>query len=313
MHNKGAQKRAAADISDDVSGATATQQVHKRDGDIGSVDEATLHRSKRKMDEKAKLYAELKRGEYLVDSSDDEEKEDGSTSRSGWLSAARRAEGTSLVDFDRKWAASAASKDEDEDEVGDGGKSDHDDYSLVEYEDELGRTRQGTKAEAAEAQRQRHLSEATSKDESTVPAAARPARPTNVIYGSAIQSAAFNPDANTAAQMSHLAERRDKSPTPPPETHYDPEGEVRSRGTGFYAFSKDESQRKEEMEELSRARNETMEERSQTTEKKSAREKAKEERKKKIEEMRGKRRAEEFLSGLEGIGVTPSTPAQSER
>ena len=308
VRNKGSQKRAAADISDDGA-FTAVEQVHKRGADIGAVDEAVLQRSKRRMAEKARLYAELKRGEYLAESSDEEEGEEGRTrARTRW------AENNSLVDFDRKWAEEEAQREGVDDE--DGG-SEQDDGTLVEYEDEFGRTRQGTKAEAAEAARARDP--AADKGEgnrsasaSTVPASARPARPENLIYGSTVQAAAFNPDDNIAAQMAHLAKRRDRSPTPPEETHYDAEGEVRHRGTGFYAFSKDEAARKEEMEELMRTREETMKERSHAASKKTAREKAKEERRKKIEELRGKRRAQEFLNGL-GSLVPSAATEKSEK
>jgi hypothetical protein len=302
VHNKGAQKRAAADISGD--GPIATAQVHKRGADIGPVDEGTLKRSKRKLSEKAKLYDELKRGEYLVDSSDEEDAE---SSGNRLIAAARRAEGHSLVDFDRKWADEEARKSRERDgsDLEDDRESEkEDDDYLVEYEDEFGRTRQGTRAEAAEALRQRQLADKSTTDKTNVPASARVAAPSNVIRGPAIQHEAFNPDRNIAEQMARLAQRRDRSPTPPPETHYNAEGEVRQRGTGFYAFSKDEELRKHEMEELLNARAETLNERGQAVKKKTARQKAKEERMKKIEELRGKRRAEEFLSGLEGLMPT---------
>jgi hypothetical protein len=98
--------------------------------------------------------------------------------------------------------------------------------------------------------------------------------------------------------MEHLAKKRDRTPTPPPEAHYDAEAEVRNRGTAFYAFSKDETVRNQEMEDLLRARKETVEEREEAGKKRWARDKAKEERRRKIEELRGRRRAEEFLNGL---------------
>ncbi|PGH18045.1 hypothetical protein AJ79_00671 [Helicocarpus griseus UAMH5409] len=317
VHNKNAHKRAAADISGD---SPHVLQVHKRGADIGYVDEATLHRSKRRLAEKAKLYADLKKGEHLVDSSDDEEDE--RALRDPSIAAARRAEGNSLVDFDRKWAeeearkarrargsASPSGSDRDEDQ-------ETEDILLVDYVDEFGRSRRGTRAEAAEAARQQQRSAPPrvaddgedGTDSSRNPShhnilpSAKPSRPSNLIYGSTVQSAAFNPDANIAARMEHIAKTRDRTPTPPPETHYDAEAEVRTRGTGFYAFSKDEAARKEEMDELLKARQETVGEREATKKKKSARELAKEERRKKIEELRGKRRAEEFLSGLGDLG-----------
>ncbi|KAL1957914.1 hypothetical protein VTO42DRAFT_5306 [Malbranchea cinnamomea] len=303
VRNKGAQKRAAADLADD--GSYTVQQVHKRGADIGYVDEATLNRAKRKMTEKAKLYDELKKGEYLLDSSDEEDAR-GGVGNARLFSKARRAEANSLVDFDRKWAEEEARKTQREDHSDTDAHESEDDGSLVEYEDEFGRTRRGTKAEAAEAARLREKAQRKEKVTLNVPESARPERPANVIYGATVQAAAFNPDANIAARMADLAKRRDRSPTPE-ETHYDAETEVRNRGMGFYAFSKDEAARREEMDGLLRAREETMKERAQAASRKSARERAKEERRQKIEELRGKRRAEEFLSTLEDVIPSSST------
>ncbi|PGH35181.1 hypothetical protein GX50_01993 [[Emmonsia] crescens] len=325
VHNKNAHKRAAADISGDSP--HVIHQVHKRGADIGYVDDATLHRSKRRLAEKAKLYADLKKGEHLVDSSDEEE--DQSALRNPAVSAARRAESNSLVDFDRKWAEEEASRarrarssaspsgsdrgDDDDDD-----DRETEDVLLVDYVDEFGRSRRGTRAEAAEAALQRRSAplpriaddeDGTNQDSRSKSAtnynilpSSKPNRPSNLIYGSTVQSAAFNPDAIITARMEHIAKARDRTPTPPPEAHYDAEAEVRTRGTGFYAFSKDEAARKEEMDELLKARKETLSERDMATNKKSTREKAKEERRRKIEELRGKRRAEEFLSGLGDLG-----------
>ncbi|KAK2809810.1 hypothetical protein FQN50_003450 [Emmonsiellopsis sp. PD_5] len=316
-HNKNTHKRAAADISGDSP--HVIHQVHKRGQDIGHVDEATLHRSKRRLAEKAQLYADLKKGEHLIDSSDEEEDESALTPS---LSAARRAESNSLVDFDRKWAEDEARRARRAARGGSasssspsGRGSDEDDKTedalLVDYIDEFGRSRRGTRTEAAEAARQRRSAppkttggengDEDGHGDSTLPSA-RPTRPSNLIYGSTIQSSAFNPDANIAAHMAHLAKRRDRTPTPPPEAHYDAEAEVRTRGTGFYAFSKDEKARREEMEELLRARKDTLEGREASMGKKGARERAKEERRRKVEELRSKRRAEEFLSGLGDLG-----------
>ncbi|EGD90501.1 hypothetical protein H112_01962 [Trichophyton rubrum D6] len=297
VHNKGAKKRAAADLSSD----NAALQIHKRGADIGEVDDAVLNRSKRKMLEKTKLYDELQKGEYLAEGDSDSDEAGQPDDR---FSSIRRADKNSLVNFDKKWAESRASKIDTKDES-------DDETTFVEYEDEFGRTRTGTKAEAAEAQRNRQLQQERSNMDdggvkrnmkpSRVPVAARPSRPSNVIYGSAIQAAAFNPDENITAQMSNLAKKRDKSLTPPPETHYNAEGEVRTRGTGFYAFSNDEEIRKKEMEELMASRSETTIERNQAAMKKEAREKAKQERRKKIEELRGKKRADKFLGSLDTL------------
>ncbi|KAE8327467.1 hypothetical protein BDV39DRAFT_81501 [Aspergillus sergii] len=285
--NKGAQKRAAADLRDDD-----THQTHQRSQDIGGVDTATLHRSKRRMEEKARMYEDLKKGMYLAAGSDSEEE-----TQDEYLARLRRREKEGLVDFDQKWADAQRGKGsgtegEEEDE------DDDENASIVSYEDELGRTRRGTRAEAAHAAR---LKEEES-ERGDAKERWRPSRPDNLIYGAAVQAEAFNPDAGLAAQMSYLAKRRDRSPTPE-ETHYDADAEVRNRGTGFYAFSKDENARRQQMEELMNARDETQREREIRRERKAERERVKDERRKKIGELRSKRQAEMFLAKLGDVGV----------
>jgi hypothetical protein len=103
--------------------------------------------------------------------------------------------------------------------------------------------------------------------------------------------------------MAHLAKRRDRSPTPD-EVHYDADAEVRNRGTGFYAFSKDEEVRKKQMEELMNVRAETERERDVRRERRAERERVRDNRRKEVDKLRAKRRAEMFLSGLGDIGVS---------
>lgn len=295
-HNKGAQKRAAADLADDGS---STGQVHQRTEDIGSVDAATLHRSKRRMQEKARVYEDLKSGMYLAGDSDEEEEEEedddaGRKDPGGdYLARLRRKEREGLVDFDRKWGDEERMADVDPD--GDGDDNDDDDNaSTVSYEDELGRTRHGTRAEAARA---KAAQESSAADD---PERWRPTRPDNLIYGPAVQAQAFNPSTATTSQMEYLASRRDRSPTPPEETHYDPDREVRTRGTGFYAFSKDEETRRRQMEELMHVREETQRERDERAERRAHRARVRDERRGKIAELRTRRRADTFLAGLGG-------------
>lgn len=295
VHNKGAQKRAAAD---EAATTTENGQVHQRAEDIGRVDDATLQRSKRRMEEKARVYEELRRGAYLEESSDEEQ-----GGGDEYAARLRRKERNALVDFDRKWAEEEAARrergsdseieEEDEDEERD---SDADPNDLVEYEDEFGRTRTGTRAEAARAARLKQQQENEARG---IPHdRSRPPRPENLIHGPTIQTEAFRPSETVAAQMSYLASRRDRSPTPPEETHYDPDSEVRNRGTGFYAFSRDKEQRQREMEELMSARKETEREREARRVRKAEIERAREERRRKIKELRGRRQAEMFLEGL---------------
>lgn len=244
-HNKHTKKRALADDNpDDVDNAdtpstsTISRKLKLSNRDpLSIVDSSTLQRSKRKLEEKARIYASMKRGDYVPPN--------------GSMTAQVR-DANLLVDFDRKWAETGQesgfiSSDEESDSA--------DGKDLVEYEDEFGRQRQGTRAEARREERRRaaqvHAAE-TLEDLS-----AHPAPPPQLIRGDVIQSAAFNPDAQIAAQMEDLARRRDRSLTPPPASHYDANSEIRSKGVGFYAFSREEGERRREMEELERQRQET--------------------------------------------------------
>lgn len=273
-HNKNVKKRAAADLEDDGS------QRHKTKDDIGSVDAADLHRAKRKMEDKVRIYNAMKRGEYIGrDDYDDR-----------------------LVDFDRKWAegqadggeADASDNSDDEDSGSDGGEE-------VEYLDEFGRLRKGTKAQAEREERRKRMQVSAAEEQERM--SARPSMPTNVIYGDTVQHAAFNPDQVIADRMAEISKKRDKSATPPPETHYDANAEVRTRGTGFYTFSKDEDERKKEMDALEKERQETERARKEREEKKEQRKKEIEERRRLIAEQKAKARTEKFLDNLQIDGL----------
>jgi hypothetical protein len=273
-HNKGSAKRAAADLRQDDE-KTTIEQVHK--SNIGEVDATVLHRSKRKMEEKARLYAAMKRGDYVPPSGD----------------TSRDERNTALVDFDRKWA-----ENDDKDDEGDnssGNDTEEEEEELVEYEDEFGRLRRGTRGEAAREDRRRQAGAFAATEAASD--AARPAMPSNLIYGDTIQSSAFNPDDVTTSAMETLARKRDRSATPE-NTHYDASAEVRSKGVGFFQFSKDEGGRKEEMERLEKERKDTEKRRAEVEERKSKRRKEVEERRRVIGEKRAGRMAEGFLEGL---------------
>lgn len=230
------------------------------------------------MEEKARLYASMKRGDYVPPS-------DGRTNK----------EENALVDFDRKWAESEDTKKDDtsSDDYGDG---DSDEEELVDYEDEFGRLRKGTRAEAARELRRRNAQ--TYVAESLAEASARPSRPDNLIHGDTIQSAAFNPDEPIAAKMETIARKRDRSMTPPEEVHYDASKEVRSKGVGFYKFSQDGEGRKKEMEALEKEREETEKGRKEREERREAKRRQLEERRKVVAEKRDKKLADRFLDGL---------------
>ena len=280
-HNKGSKKRALADISTDGP----TPQKHN--ADIGGVDAASLHRSKRKMEEKARLYASMKRGNYVPP-----------RGRGGRIGENK--EENSLVDFDRKWAEDQeAGRDANYDTSSDDGRGGDSDVEeeLVEYEDDMGRTRKGTKAEA-ERERRRQNAKVHAEEELSK-YSARPARPDNIVYGDTIQTAAFNPDEALAAKMQSIAEKRDRSMTPPEEVHYDASKEVRSKGVGFYAFSQDKESRQKEMEGLERERGQTERMKKEREERKEAKKRQIEERRREIGKKREKNLAEAFLRGME--------------
>jgi len=226
-----------------------------------------LERSRQKMEEKAKLYSAMKKGDYAPK---DEE----------------------LVDFDRKWAEARDGDDFSSSESEDDGKGGADE--MVEYVDEYGRTRRTTRAEKEKLDRRLRRSQLGAEELERM--SARPAAPEKVIYGDAIQSMAFNPD--DPERMEELARKRDRSPTPPENAYYDADKEFRDKGAGFYKFSKDEEARTKEMEELQAQRAETEKHRKAHEEAKEARRQQIEARKRELNTRRAKKMADSFLDGL---------------
>lgn len=297
-HNKGAQKRAAADLEEDEH--HVAKQVHQQSRDIGTIDDATLHRSKRRMKEKVRMYEDMKKGMYLAgDSSDDEETGHDRSRPEDYLARLRRKEKEGLVDFDRKWANEERKIQEGSEEEE---EEDDDNASIISYEDDLGRSRRGTRAEAARAARAKEEEEQGRSMQERW----RPNRPENLIYGEAVQAEAFNPEANIASQMAHLTARRDRSATPPEQVHYDADGEVRNRGTGFYAFSRDETERQKQMEELKQAREETQRQRERLAARTAERQATIDDRRRQVKELRSKRLAARFLNSLPTEGMSSS-------
>ena len=116
-HNRNISKRKHADLSQD----------HQTKHDVGTTSTSDLHRSKRKMEEKSRLYAAMKRGEYVPHSNSSHHD-------------------TSLVDFDRKWAESQTKHDHDarDSADSDSNTSSENDQEQVTWTDEFGRLRKGT-------------------------------------------------------------------------------------------------------------------------------------------------------------------------
>jgi len=268
-HNKNVKKRAAKDLEDENG------QTHKTRDDIGSVATAELHRSKRRMEEKVRLYNAMKRGEYVP-------RNDGFDDRG-------------LVDFDRKWAEKQYGKDDSEHTASD--DSDDGNDEQIEYLDEFGRLRKGSKKQAEREERRGRI-EAVAKQD-TEQFAAHPTAPTNIIYGDAIQHQAFNPERTVAEQMADLAKKRDKSATPPPDAYFDPTAEVRTKGTAFYNFSHDAVERRKEMEALEETRLETARIRRERDEKQQSNTRCHEGNSNKTADVAAKSEAERFLDEFE--------------
>lgn len=280
--NKGVSARAARDLlGEDAGGA---KSLGGGGGQSGLTD-AELALSRRRMQEKAKLYDKLRKGEDLngCTSAGQQQQQDGGDE--------------SLVDFTRKW------KDEQRrgsgsESLSDSPSSDDEDiesYSpapgeeMVEYTDEFGRTRLAPKS-IAEKHRQRLPQTQTDDPKEPNP---------SLIYGPTIQTHAF-----TTATYSSLPEslpRVEDLPQNKPggeERHYDANSELRSKGVGFYAFSGDNEQRRREMAELDATRKKTEEERRKREE---GRKRRMEEVTRRREEIKKKKREVVGSRWLEGL------------
>ncbi|KAI7218169.1 hypothetical protein KC333_g3760 [Hortaea werneckii] len=267
-HNRNTAKRAKRDLED----TPAFEQKHSTKSD--ALDSNTWERSKRKMEEKARLYAAMKRG----DVEDLDEKY--------------------AVDFDKKWTDRRSDEEDSEQDDSDDSEDQQpeEEEEQVEYIDEFGRTRKGPRTAALQAETtKRHQASAhLTADRFT----ARPSAPASLIHGDTIQHQAFTPDLPHLTQMEHLASKRDKPPTPPPETHFDSAQEIRTKGTGFFQFSGDAEERGRQMEGLARERAETERVRSERGEAGRERQRRLEERRREIKVRSGKRKAEDFLERL---------------
>lgn len=253
-----ARPRPSKSKTDDIfAGVRAKRKAERqeRDRDDGKLvlkevatteeEKNALIAARRRMEEKARLYAAMKRGDYVP----------------------KEGDAAPLVDFDRKWAeaqqaqedkkengaapgsTSSSSDDDEEEELSD----DNIDREIITFLDDLGRTRTGTRADRLRMERRlraRAHGAAELEHMSARPAAPAPER---LILGDAVQTAAFRA-ADGDDAMARLAARRDRSPTPPPAVHYDAGREIRTKGVGFFRFSRDEAARAAEMESLARER-----------------------------------------------------------
>lgn len=158
---RGSKKRTHDKISDEKEGGLG--QKHSTSSDV--LDEEEERRRKHKMEEKSRLYDDLKRG-YVDDK-----------------------EGKYNVDFDRKWAEAKERGEDPEDEVSDREAQD-DDNELVDYVDEFGRNRRMTKREVAKAERMKKREEELEREREEM--SARPKMPEKLIHGDYVQTHAFD-------------------------------------------------------------------------------------------------------------------------
>jgi hypothetical protein len=240
-------------------------------------DKAEQARARRKLEEKARLYSAMKRGDYI----------------------AKDGEAAPLVDFDRKWAErhlpgeKGGAGSSSDSEYG-GEYEEEADTEQIEYTDEFGRLRRGTRSEKE--RMQQRLARGLSSTAELERMSARPKAPDKLIYGDAVQVNAFATEDLDA--MEALARKRDRSVTPPDAVHFDASAEIRTKGVGFYAFSKDEAERQLEMRNLEEERKRTEQERKERLDAKEARRKEVERRRQELAERKAKKEADSFLDDL---------------
>ncbi|WWC73730.1 uncharacterized protein I206_107702 [Kwoniella pini CBS 10737] len=239
-----------------------------------------------------------------------------------------------VIDFEQKMEEdgySSHSSDEDESARparprwhNDDEEEDHeeheDDLAKVEYIDEMGRTRIGTRKEAKEAElskrsdRGRREAREAAEDDKDGSAYAEVLQ-SNVIHGDQNFFPVYEPDADALKKKYLEAEEEARA------HHYDSTKEVRVKGAGQYQFSLDETTRADQMASLASQRNETEKARSAVAQRglsvaQEARKRKADERKALIDAKRAKmlggqheverlkeekkrKEADDFLKGLE--------------
>ncbi|KAK9455514.1 hypothetical protein V1511DRAFT_294830 [Dipodascopsis uninucleata] len=177
-----------------------------------------------------------------------------------------------LMSVDSSQSSSQSDEDDLDDEDGD----------LIEYTDEFGRTRMVT----------RWAYQELTADEHTDVGIPRVVRPDVLIYGDKIQTEAFQ--GNEEAMREIMERDYDKDLA----AHYDSSKEIRTKGVGFYDFSKDEDVRKQEMEDLKNMRLETEKNLLKSRELHTRWLQDRHQRAEMLQSMRTQKQAEIFLSNL---------------
>ncbi|WVQ79226.1 hypothetical protein IAT38_001322 [Cryptococcus sp. DSM 104549] len=211
-----------------------------------------------------------------------------------------------VIDFERKLEEdddSDESSDEDESarparaRWSDNEDNNEDDLEEVEYVDEMGRTRTGTRKEAREAEHLKRKEEgAPLIDSNADNSAYAEVLKSNVIHGEQYAFPVYQPDPETIKAKIRAAEEEARA------HHYDASKEVRIKAAGQYQFSLDEAQRAEQMASLKAERAETERKRAETVQRNGL-SAAQEAKKRKVEERRAVIEAKrlKLLGGEEAV------------
>ncbi|WVQ77721.1 hypothetical protein IAR50_007411 [Cryptococcus sp. DSM 104548] len=200
---------------------------------------------------KAKKYAQIRRGDYSGLSKKEIEE--------------------AVIDFERKledYSSDSSDKDESARPArgrwsDDSDDSDGDDLAQVEYLDELGRTRVGTRREAKDAERQIRKERGGPVEliESGAEGSAyAEVQKSEVIHGEQHVFPVYQPDPEAIKAKYRQAEEEARA------HHYDSTKEVRVKGAGAYQFSLDEDIRAQQQAALKASREETEQARARASE-----------------------------------------------
>lgn len=280
--NTGTAQRAAKDaiaMKEKYAVSGGKKGLRIKGGSASAADEKLSEweweKRRQRLEQKAEVYEKLKRG--VVEDLEGER-------------------ALTLVDWEGKWAKGEKGGN-DEVEENEKAEEEYEEEEMVEYTDEFGRTRKATK---------RQLEKEAAEREREAEASVRPEEPSQVIFGDVIQTHAFQtPEfVGTVPKKSELEALLPKPEDEEKELemHYDASKEVRTKGVGFYQFSKDAEVRRREMEELLGERGKTEREKA---EKEERRKRKREELEKRKEEVRAKRRGKVGGNWLErefGVG-----------
>ncbi|KAF9450339.1 hypothetical protein P691DRAFT_665491 [Macrolepiota fuliginosa MF-IS2] len=200
-----------------------------RDIQLEEISKPTLESARAVLERKAKIYDKLRKG------------------KSGGLSDKQYE--SLLVDFDSKPDDAYESDSDEVDESLTVPKApEDDDDPVIEYEDEFGRVRTARRSEVPRELLPRDDQDNRDSDDDLV------------IHNPVNHFPIYTPSAERVAEIAkEYAEENN-----PLNVHYDAAKEVRAKGAGYYQFSADEETRRQQMEELKAAREETGKTRKET-------------------------------------------------